>query len=119
MNRGRPFPTPKKSTWTLDVEYLSDVGVSTALFAFAVNHDTEEAYFMLGLNGADPPKAIGRVRVSPMAFGGVARTPLTATLTMPVNGTPSSRSGTPPHPLWSHPPKFCMAAAARRDGNRR
>ena len=37
-------------------------------------HDAEEVYFLLGLNGAtNPPRAIGRIRMSPTAFGGVAQ----------------------------------------------
>lgn len=90
---GETLPNPKKSTWTLDVELLQDPIISTTLFAFLVEHDPDEVYFMLGLNGADPPKAIGRVRATPSAFGGPARNTLTATLSMSVSGTPSFEVG--------------------------
>jgi hypothetical protein len=90
---GRTIPTPKQSTWTLDVEMLQDpqVGPSPAigLAEFTYLHDAQEVYFLLGLNGTDlPPRAIGRVRMSPTAFGGAARTPLTATASWPVTQWP-------------------------------
>ena len=92
---GATIPTPLQSTWALDVEMLQDPQApSTApttmgLAEFTYRHDAEEVYFLLGLNGTDlPPRAIGRVRMSPTAFGGAARTPLTATASWPVTQWP-------------------------------
>ena len=93
---GRTVPTPLQSTWTLDIEMLQDphapstsVPVAMGLAEFTYRHDAEEVYFLLGLNGTDlPPRAIGRVRMSPTAFGGAARTPLTATASWPVTQWP-------------------------------
>ncbi len=94
---GRTIPTPKQSTWTLDVEMLQDPQapssttptVAMGLAEFTYRHDSQEVYFLLGLNGdAAPPQAIGRVRMSPTAFGGAARTPLTATASWPVSQWP-------------------------------
>jgi len=91
---GRTIPTPLQSTWTLDVEMLQDpqagpTAPTMGLAQFTYEHDAEEVYFLLGLNGTDdPPRAIGRVRMSPTAFGGVARTPLTATASWPVTQWP-------------------------------
>ena len=99
---GRTIPTPLQSTWTLDVEMLQDpqVGPSPTmgLAEFTYTHDSEEVYFLLGLNGDGvPPQAIGRVRMSPTAFGGAARTPLTATASWPVSQWPDIAWGmTPP-----------------------
>jgi hypothetical protein len=97
---GRTIPTPLQSTWTLDVEILQDphAGPTTptmGLAEYTYLHDSEEVYFLLGLNGTDdPPRAIGRVRMSPTAFGGGARTPLTATASWPVTQWPDIAWGT-------------------------
>jgi hypothetical protein len=84
----RSIPAPGETSFTLDVEFLQDPNVETGLSQFLFEHDTEEAYFLLGLNGANPPKAVGRVRVQAGAFGGAARTALTATLSLPVSQKP-------------------------------
>ena len=91
---GRTIPTPLQSTWTLDVEMLQDPQAGGAsptmgLAQFTYENDSREVYFLLGLNGStNPPRAIGRVRMSPTAFGGAARTPLTATASWPVSQWP-------------------------------
>lgn len=89
----RTIPTPGQTSYTLDAEFLQDPTISTGLSRFLFEHDTEEAYFMLGLNGEDPPKAIGRVRVQAGAFGGAARTTLTATVSLPLSQKPSIEWG--------------------------
>jgi hypothetical protein len=97
---GRTIPTPLQSTWTLDVEMLQDphagpTAPTVGLAEFTYLHDAQEVYFLLGLNGStDPPRAIGRVRMSPTAFGGAARTPLTATASWPVTQWPDIAWGT-------------------------
>jgi hypothetical protein len=91
---GRTIPTPLQSTWTLDIEMLQDpqagpTSPTMGLAQFTYENDAAEVYFMLGLNGdTAAPRAIGRVRMSPTAFGGVARTPLTATASWPVTQWP-------------------------------
>ena len=101
---GRTIPTPKQSTWTLDVEMLQDpqapssatAPAAMGLAEFTYRHDAQEVYFLLGLNGdGQPPQAIGRVRMSPTAFGGAARTPLTATASWPVTQWPDIAWGLP------------------------
>jgi hypothetical protein len=97
---GRTIPTPLQSTYTLDVEMLQDpqagpTAPTMGLAEYTYLHDAEEVYFLLGLNGTDdPPRAIGRVRMSPLAFGGAARTPLTATASWPVTQWPDIAWGT-------------------------
>ena len=97
---GRTIPTPGQTSFTLDVEFLQDptVGGGTpaaiGLSQFLFENDTDEAYFLLGLNGALPPKAVGRVRVQAGAFGGPARSTLTATLSLPVSQKPDIAWGT-------------------------
>jgi hypothetical protein len=84
----RVIPTPGETSYTLDVEFLQDPNVATGLSQYLFEQDTNEAFFMLGLNGALPPKAVGRVRLQAGAFGGAARTTLTATLSLPVSQKP-------------------------------
>jgi hypothetical protein len=91
---GRTIPTPGQTSYTLDAEFLQDVTVKAGLSRFLFEHDTEQAYFLLGLNGDDPPKAIGRVRVQAGAFGGAARTNLTATVSLPLIQRPQIDFGT-------------------------
>ena len=95
---GATIPTPSQSTWSLDLEFLQDPQAGPTpigLLEFAYLHDTQEVYFLLGLNGTtDPPRAIGRVRMSPGAFGGAARTPLTVTISWPVTQWPDLAFGT-------------------------
>jgi hypothetical protein len=90
---GETIPTPGKSTFELAVTFLQDPIVSTGLNRFLFENDTEEAYFMLGFNGADPPKAIGRVRLSAATIGGEARATLTADITLPLSRKPDIEFG--------------------------
>ena len=85
---GKTIPNPGETSFAINGTYVSDVHVSTGLLAFLYANDTKEAYFYMGLGGdAEPPAAIGRVRLVASTFGGAGRTTLTATL----NGLPLSR----------------------------
>jgi hypothetical protein len=90
---GETIPTPAKSTYELAVTFLQDPNVSTGLNKFLFENDTSEAYFMLGLNNDNPPKAIGRVRLSSATIGGEARTTLTADITLPLSRKPDIEFG--------------------------
>ena len=96
---GQTVPTPKKSTWTLDVEMIQDphVGPTTptmGLAEYLYTHDAQEVYFLLGLNGAmAAPRAVGRVFLSPATFGGVAQEILLASGSWPASGTPDIKFG--------------------------
>ena len=90
---GETIPTPAKSTFELAVTFLQDPTVSTGLNRFLFEHDTEEAYFLLGFNGTDPPKAIGRVRLTAATIGGEARATLTADITLPLSRKPDIEFG--------------------------
>lgn len=101
----RTIPNPGETSYNLDVEFLQDVTIKAGLSRFLFEHDTEEAYFLLGLDGDNPPKAIGRVRVQPGDFGGAAREDLTATISLPLSRKPQIEFGTaadseavPPNP---------------------
>lgn len=91
---GRTIPIPMQSSWTLDVDIYQDPQVqgpspAGGLAEYTYKNDAKEVYFMLSLNGTTlPPRAIGRVVMSPTAFGGAARTPLTASASWRVTQWP-------------------------------
>jgi hypothetical protein len=87
-------PTPAETSFELAVSFLQDPDVVQGLNRFLFEHDTEECYFYLGLNGTDPPRAIGRVRAQSGTIGGDARTTLTADLTLPCARKPDIEFGT-------------------------
>jgi hypothetical protein len=76
------------TSYTLDVTFLQDPDLMNGMNRFLFEHDTEEAYFYLGLNADVAPKAIGRLRVISGTIGGDARTKLTATLSLPLSHKP-------------------------------
>ena len=76
------------TSYNLDVTFLQDPDLMNGLNRFLFEHDTEEAYFYLGLNADVAPKAIGRLRVIAGTIGGDARTKLTATLSLPCSRKP-------------------------------
>ena len=82
------------TSYSLDSTFLQDPDVITGINRFLFEHDTEEAYFYLGLSDDNPPKAIGRVRLISGTIGGDARTNLTATLSLPVTRKPDIAFGT-------------------------
>jgi hypothetical protein len=86
-------PQPGKTTYELAVTFLQDPNVVNGLSRFLFEHDTEEAYFLLGLDGENPPKAIGRVRLAAGTIGGDARTTLTADVTLPLSRKPDIAFG--------------------------
>ena len=81
------------TSYTLDATILQDPDIAAGVSAWLFEHDTESAYFMLGLDGVNPPKAVGLVRVVAGAFGGDARVTLTADLTLPVSRKPDIMFG--------------------------
>jgi hypothetical protein len=96
---GRTTTIPKQSRWTLDVDLYQDpqiTGVAPlgGLAEYTYRNDAKEVYFMLGLNGTTlPPRAIGRVIMTPEAFGGAARVPLTASASWQVTQWPDLKFG--------------------------
>ena len=81
------------TSYSLDATILQDPNIPAGVSAFLFEHDTEECYFLLGLDGTNPPKAIGRARAVAGAIGGDARVTLTATLTLPVSRKPDIMFG--------------------------
>jgi len=81
------------TSFTLDATILQDPNISVGASAYAFEHDTKEVFWMLGLDGVNPPKAIGRARMVAGAFGGDARVTLTADLSLPVTRKPDIEFG--------------------------
>jgi hypothetical protein len=82
------IPTPGKTSYALAMSFLQDVNIAAGLNRFLFEHDTEEAYFFMGLDGTNPPKAIGRVRVVAGSIGGEGRSTLTADVSLPLSRKP-------------------------------
>ena len=81
-------PQVGKTSYSLEIAYLQDPDLVAGLSRFLFEHDAELAYFYMGLDGDDPPKAIGQCRLVSGAVGGEGRVTLTATATLPVEGKP-------------------------------
>jgi len=89
----KTVPQPGETSYSLDLSVLQDPNVSTGLSRFLFEHDTEEAYFLLGGDGDEPPRAIGRCRIIAGAFLGEARATLTTDVSMPVSRKPDIAFG--------------------------
>jgi len=87
-NPARTIPTPGETGYTLDATFLQDPHIVAGLNRFLFEFDTQEAYFLFGMDGDNPPKAIGRVRVQAGAIGGAARSTLTSDITLPLSRKP-------------------------------
>jgi hypothetical protein len=81
------------TSYTLDTSFLQDPNVVAGLNRFLFEHDAELAYFFLGLDGMDPPKVAGKVRLIAGTVGGDARVTLTADLSLPVEQKPDIEFG--------------------------
>lgn len=99
-------PQPKQTAYALALSFLQDPNVKMGLSRFLFENDTKDAFVFFGMNGMDPPKMIGRVKLAAGTIGGAARTTLTADLTLPLSGKPQVEFGTatdhdivPPNPV--------------------
>ena len=86
-------PQPGETSYTLDLTFLQDPNVAVGLSRFLFQHDTQEAYFLLGGDNVNPPRAVGRLRVLAGTFLGEARTTLTADVSMPLSRKPDIAFG--------------------------
>lgn len=90
---GEELPDPGKTSFNLEASFYQDPVVRAGLSSFLYQYDTLEAYFLLGLAGIAPPRAIGRVRINASTFGGTARDPLKADLTLGCSRKPDIAFG--------------------------
>lgn len=82
------IPNPGQTSFAINGTAIADAHTSESLQAWLYLHDTEEAYFYMGLAGeAAPPAAAGRVRIQSSSFGGAGST----TLLMTIGALPLSR----------------------------
>jgi hypothetical protein len=83
------------TSYALDITGLQDANSDPAnsISRYLFEHDTLLAYFMIGFDGLNPPKAIGKVRLIAGAIGGDARVDLTFTLSLPVETKPDIMFG--------------------------
>ena len=83
------------TSYTLDTNGLQDANAdpATSISRYLFEHDTKSAYFLLGFDGTNPPKAIGKVTLVAGALGGDARVDLTFTVSLPVETKPDVMFG--------------------------
>ena len=75
------IPNPGQSSYAINGTYVHDAHTADSLQAFLYLHDTEEAYFFMGLAGFNaPPSAVGRCRILASSFGGAGHATLTGTI---------------------------------------
>lgn len=92
--------TPSAATFVLDLSVLQDPNDAdlSGLAKFLYDNDSgvsgSPVWFLLGLAEGAAPKAIGQCYLTPMDFGGEARTTLTAQLQLPCEGRPDIEFGT-------------------------
>lgn len=89
----KTIPQPGETSYALDVSFIQDPQIRAGLSRYLFEHDTEESYFLLGLDADNPPKAIGRVRIQAGAIGGAARETLTADISLPLSRKPQIEFG--------------------------
>lgn len=81
------------TSYNLVLGHLQDPNVAAGLSRFLFENDTSIAWFYFGMDGDDPPKAIGQLRVVAATIGGSMRTTLQASVTLPLEAKPSIEFG--------------------------
>lgn len=81
-------PQVAATSYTLELSYLQDPDLVDGLSRFLYENDAGLAWFYMGLDGDNPPKAVGKVRLTSGEIGGEGRVTLTATATLPCDGKP-------------------------------
>lgn len=89
----RSVPQPGETSYSVDISFLQDPVVAAGLSAYLYENDTLEAYIYFGLDGGDPPRMIGRVRLAAGTIGGEARSTLTADVSLPLVRRPDIEFG--------------------------
>jgi hypothetical protein len=81
-------PQVGATSYSLEISYLQDPDLVDGLSRFLFEHDADVAWFYMGLAGNNPPKAVGKVRLTSGQIGGEGRVTLTADATFPCDGKP-------------------------------
>lgn len=82
-------PTVGETSYSLDMTFLQDPNVVAGLSRFLFENDASEAFWFVGMDGDNPPKAVGKARLVSGTLGGAGRTTLTASISLPVDGKPA------------------------------
>ena len=90
---GESIPAPGKSSYEFAGSFLQDMNLKDGLSAFLFSYDTAECYIYASFDGDDPPRFIGRCRVTSGTIGGAARETLTSDFTLPLTGKPDVEFG--------------------------
>lgn len=91
---GETIPAPGKSTYEFSGNFLQDMNIKDGLNAFLFTYDTAECYIYASFAGDDPPRFIGRTRITSGTLGGAARETLTSDFSLPLSGKPDVEFGT-------------------------
>jgi hypothetical protein len=86
-------PQPGTTSYSLNISALQDPDVVNGINRFLFENDTKDAWFFVGFDGTNPPKAIGKVKVVAGTIGGEARTQLTFDASLAVDGKPQIEFG--------------------------
>jgi hypothetical protein len=89
----RTVPQQGESSFAAEIGAFQDLTVVEGLSKFAFEHDAAECYLYLGFDGANPPKAIGRVIMASLPIGGTMRAKLLDTATWPFTFKPQIEFG--------------------------
>lgn len=89
-----PSTVVGEDSFAIDLGYFQDPNAKDGLSRFLFQHRTKEAYVYFGGDGDNPPRMIGRVRLTSGNFGGNAYEDLTATSNLPLMRAPDIEFGT-------------------------
>lgn len=104
-----------QSSYGFDAAFFQDPQVAAGISRFLFENDARECYVFVGLDGLNPPRAIGRVDLVAGAFAGAGRTELTATVTLPFKRKPTIEFGDASESVIINAPGLDAGAAAPDD----
>lgn len=110
-----PTTTTGQSGYGLDLAIFQDPQVVLGISRYLFENDAREAYVFVGLDGGNPPRAIGRVDLVAGAFGGAGDEELTATATLTFKRKPTIEFGDSTTSVIINAPGLDKAAAAPLD----
>lgn len=110
-----PTTSTGQSGFGLDLAIFQDPQVVAGISRYLYENDAREAYVFVGLDGGNPPRAIGRVDLVAGAFGGAGDEELTATATLTFKRKPTIEFGTTAASVIINAPGLNKAAAAPLD----
>lgn len=110
-----PTTTTGQSGFAFDIAFFQDPQIAAGISRFLFENDARECYVFIGLDGGNPPRAIGRVDLVAGAFAGAGDEELTATATLPFKVKPTIEFGDATDSVIVNAPGLNKAAAAPGD----